>query len=379
MRGGRSEIRLVLFFTRGVSLRAWDQGGMLAREVALYRRLQEHAVHVTFVTYGDEDDLHYASRIPGISICCNQSGAELPKDGELPTWLDAHAMQRADLVKTNQTNGSLTALAAARQWGKPLVARCGYMWSLNAARRHGDDSPLARECRRIEETVFTAADQVVVTTEAMKADVFARLPGVGDRVRVIPNYVDTELFSPAAAREHRPPRLAFVGRWEAEKNLASLAAAVRDLNVELIIIGSGPMRRELVVEGGRNPRLFLIGRVPSEELPHCLRRCSAFVLPSLYEGHPKALIEAMACGLPVIGSDVPGIRDVIHHGVTGWLCGTSADSLRAAIRTVLGDPRLAERLGRNARRFVLEHYALRHIVEQELLLYREVLGVPIGV
>lgn len=370
----RDEIRLILFFTEGVSLRDWDAIGSLPREVALYQRLQERGVQTTFVTYGDERDLAYADRIPGIRICCNVNG--LPRCvGEPPPWLDADAMAEADLVKTNQTPGADLALAAARRAGKPLIARCGYLWSDSAVRKQGEASPAACRAFQVEDDVFPAADRVVVTTEAMKANILARHPQVAARVRVIPNYVDTDAFCPAEGL--RPPgsHLCYVGRWEEpQKNLRALIEAVRDLDVALDLIGEGPLRREFEAEAATNPRLHLVGRVSSDALPNHLRRCGAFVLPSRWEGHPKALIEAMACGLAAISTDMPGIRELVRHGETGWLCGTDAASLREGMRRVAGDPALCDRLGNAARAFVEEHFALRRIVDMELDVYREVVG-----
>jgi glycosyltransferase involved in cell wall biosynthesis len=80
----------------------------------------------------------------------------------------------------------------------------------------------------------------------------------------------------------------------------------------------------------------------------------------------------MACGLPVIGADSPGIRELICHGETGWLCGTDSASIRTAIQLLLADAALRQRLGRNARRFVEENFTLDRIVEMELALLREV-------
>src|SRR3546814_18364330 len=74
-----------------------------------------------------------------------------------------------------------------------------------------------------------------------------------------------------------------------------------------------------------------------------------FVLPSSYEGHPKTLLEAMACGAAVIGTDVPGIREVIEDGRTGLLCAPTAAALRDAIERLLSDEPLRRRLGGHAR------------------------------
>ena len=69
-----------------------------------------------------------------------------------------------------------------------------------------------------------------------------------------------------------------------------------------------------------------------------LTKSTIFVLPSFYEGHPKALLEAMSCGAPVLGADSPGIRELIRHGNTGYLCGTDLRSIRVALEELLSSP-----------------------------------------
>ena len=96
------------------------------------------------------------------------------------------------------------------------------------------------------------------------------------------------------------------------------------------------------------------------------------MLPSLYEGHPKALLEAMACGVPVIAADSPGIREVIRHGETGYLCGTSPDAIRDAIEALRSDCALRGRLGVAARKYVVDHFSLDRIAELEYALLQEV-------
>lgn len=375
MTGHSYPYSVALFFTRGVSLHSWYQAGLFEREVALYRRLQSNGVKVTFITYGDSADLQYEGLLPGITICCNRFG--------IPDWLYARLINQlhrkhllaADLIKTNQTIGADVALLAAVRLRKPLISRCGYLLSEFAACQFGADSRQAVQARELEDKVFGSADAIVVTTPAMKDSVLNRQKNAGTKIEVIPNYVDMTIFSPTdKLLDTLLPRLCFVGRLEPQKNIEALIEAVNGTDTYLDIIGQGEMADALANAAVGNTRISFHGPIPNKSLPQYILRSSAFILPSLYEGHPKVLIEAMACGVPVIGADVPGINAVIRHGENGWLCRTDASSIREAIQTVLSDTALQQRLGSNAHRYVMEHYDLDKVVEMELDVYRRILG-----
>ncbi len=367
-------LSMVLFFTRGVSLREWDDTGLFEREVALYRRLQSFGVKVTFITYGDGSDLDYQNRIPGIGICCNSWNLPEWLYVKLIPWLHRKALQAADLVKTNQTYGADVALAAARQWRKPLLARCGYMWSKNVILEQGCNSRLALESLAVEEKVFSGADLIAVTTSSMRANIIGRFSQLEQKIVVIPNYVDMELFTPVRNETLTKTRLCYVGRLEREKNLEALIVAICGLDVDLEIIGCGTLYDKLASLVSGNSQIRLAGMVPNNQLPDHFRTSSLFILPSLYEGHPKALLEAMSCGLPVIGTDVSGINEVIIHGQTGWLCKPDTDSIRKAIEDVLADTTMQQKLGGNAFRHIRENYSLERIVRMELDTYHSILA-----
>jgi glycosyltransferase involved in cell wall biosynthesis len=114
------------------------------------------------------------------------------------------------------------------------------------------------------------------------------------------------------------------------------------------------------------------GNLPHHQLPEMIRQSAIFALVSTQEGHPKSLLEAMSCGAAVLGADSPGIREQIVHGETGWLCGTDPQNIRAGIQHLLGDPQLRQRLGANARRFIVHNYSLEKIVEMEYNLLNEI-------
>lgn len=376
-----NEKSLTLCFTRNVSLQQWDRQGMFDREVALYRRLVERGWRVSFVTYGDRGDLAYADRLPGIEILCNRWNLRRSVYAAMLPWLHARSLRGCDVVKTNQTFGGDVALRLSRRLGVPLIARCGYMLSDFAKRQHCQDSPEARRFTRLEERLWKAAARVVVTTQAMADEVRLRCPDAAGRVEVIPNYVDTEAFSPHAEPLHEAPDtdLVYVGRIHPQKNLPALLDAVERLpGVTLRLIGAGDASAMLRERPGLTNRVHVHGPAAHADLPAVLRRARVFVLPSHYEGHPKTLIEAMACGMPIVASDVPGISNVIEHEATGVLTQPTHDALAQAITRLLGDDALRTRLGDAVRRVAVESYSLDRIVERETRTLTTALGVPLA-
>ena len=192
------------------------------------------------------------------------------------------------------------------------------------------------------------------------------------KLNVVPNHVLTDIFCP------KPPKsfsknICFVGRFIEQKNILALVEACVGIDVNLTLIGKGAMRDEI----SRTADLYkvnvkFLGVLPHEKLPEQLRQSSIYVHATLYEGSPpKSLLEAMSCGLPVIGSTVSGIKDLIEHGENGWLCGTSPKEIREAILTVMSDTKLQERMGRNARNLILEKFALNRTAPQEMELLKD--------
>jgi glycosyltransferase involved in cell wall biosynthesis len=366
-------LRLVLFFTSGVSLRTWDQVGMFEREVVLYRCLQEHGVEVTFVTYGDSDDLHYSDRIPDFRILCNRWGLAARLYERLMPILHGKTFLRADVYKTNQMRGADVALRAARIYRKPLIARCGYMWSiLTQTRESCSGAATFKHVTALEQKVFRGADRVAVTTPSMKQYVMQQYNLSEAKLRVIPNYVLTNFFVPGHRLSTNGKCLIFIGRLNEEKNTVGLLQAIRGLDVKLVIIGDGTQRLILEKKAKKdNLCVQFLGNQPHLKLPQYLQAADVFILPSPCEGHPKTLLEAMSCGLPVIGTDVPGIRELICHRETGYLCGTSPSEIKAAIQDVLDDKKLQMKMGKNARKFVVDNFSIERILKLELELLHE--------
>ncbi len=370
-----ANVCLALFLTRRMSLRAWDEIGLLDREAAPYRRLEPMLRRVMFVTYGDRQDLFYAARLGRIGVHCNRWRMSPQMYERYLTKAMPWSWRGPLVVKSNQVQGAEIALEAARRRGKPFIARCGYLPSDNMERTYGPDSPEAKNAQALERHVFSAADRVVVTTTAMRENAISRYQLRADRVRVIPNYVDTSLFAPSRDASRRPDQLLYVGRLDEEKNPRALLAAIEGLDVELVMVGKGSQKEALHREASeRRLRVRFLGTVPNQELPRLLNSSAALVMPSLIEGHPKALLEAMACGVPVIGANVAGIRELLMDRVTGLLCEPRPESLRTAVKDIMNDHQLAARIGAAARSYVADRFSLERVVDMELALLDEMVA-----
>lgn len=183
----------------------------------------------------------------------------------------------------------------------------------------------------------------------------AHYPGRYRRMlEVIPNGVRAPVSPPEARRAQRvrwgvgerESLLVNVGRLSPQKNQAVLLRALAALpRTHLVIAGEGELRPELEAlrrELGLEGRVHLPGNVPSEDVAALLHAADGFVFPSVFEGMPLALIEAMAAGLPVVASDIESVREVAE-GVALLVPADAPEALAEAVRRLQGEPELARR------------------------------------
>ena len=178
--------------------------------------------------------------------------------------------------------------------------------------------------------------------------------GFKGRVVHIPNFVFMEDFIPSYTSEDRV--ICYFGRLAETKGIEALISAVKELDVELRIIGEGPYRPTLEAYVQRNKirNVVFTGYMPGTLLQEEIRRSLFTVIPSeWYENNPRSVIESFALGKPVVGAHIGGIPELVRDGETGFTFNAfSTSDLRTKIVRLLKDPALVEQMGRNARRFV---------------------------
>jgi glycosyltransferase involved in cell wall biosynthesis len=234
-------------------------------------------------------------------------------------------------------------------------------------------------------TVARKAVRILVPSESTRRDVI-RLLGVDPgRIRLVP-YAAAPLYRPLpegpealAARGVRPPYFLYVGTLEPRKNLArALRAFVRvapDLpDHQFVIVGqAGWKYAEILGEAGRPElldRVVRTGYLPEEELPLFYNHAVALVYPSLYEGFGLPVIEAMACGAPVLTSRTSSLGEIAHDAAL-LVDPHSEDELAEGLRSLAADAGLRQSLrARGAERAAL--FSWERTARETVAVYREV-------
>lgn len=207
--------------------------------------------------------------------------------------------------------------------------------------------------------LYRRAAGIVSVSESLKQAALRVAPDVA--IDVVPNGVDTDWFSGAAERPAGGPlELLYVGRLKDFKGVQHIIRALPAIEeksghaVCLTVAGDGPYRAELEKAAAethvRRSHVEFAGWLEREALRAAYGRASLLILPSLVEGNPNVVLEAMAMGAPCIGTDAPGIRDLICDGVDGFLTPPSDPAAIAeAVARAVSNPASLPAMGRAAR------------------------------
>jgi starch synthase len=352
----------------------------------------------------DEDDVH-AYLVPPQLTTANPALATLGVDLQI-----AQDVAGADLVHSHTWYANGAGHLAKLLHGIPHVVTAHSLEPLRPwkAEQLGGGYRISSE---IERTAFEAADAVIAVSHGMRADILRCYPAIDPaRVRVVHNGIDLERWKPVDDPEtvrgfgvdSSRPSVIFVGRITRQKGLPYLLAAARRLapEVQLILCAGAPDTPEILeeVQAGvaalqaERTGVIWIDRLLSQpELAALLSASTTFVCPSVYEPLGIVNLEAMACGLPVVGTATGGIPEVVADGVTGRLVpiqqvedgtGTPVDpeqfvaDLAAALSEVVADPATARLMGIAGRRRAEAEFSWASIAERTRAIYAELVEEP---
>jgi glycosyltransferase involved in cell wall biosynthesis len=293
----------------------------------------------------------------------------------------ARALRRAD-PDVLCGYGFRTGLST-RVLGRLLVRRCHTVTGIRGlyvTEIEELDSPRGRLVMAIERLTAPLVDAYVANSPGALT-VLADHGISSGRLCFIPNGIDADRWSvPDRAGRSGAPVVACVGRFTAVKrqeDLVAAAALLRDQGVEvrLRLAGDGPLLQAVgaqVAALGLEDRVTLHGTLEPPAVAQLLAEADIACMPSSQEGMPGAVMEAMASGLPVVGTAVNGIAELVCDGETGLLVAPKdPPALAAALARLATDAPLRHRMGAAGRRRIVDELSLERMVEATTQLYRE--------
>lgn len=387
--------RRVLFVT-GAYPPEFSAGGLQCQAIARVIKSRAHLEVLTTATGPrvPHDDLVEGIRVTRIRIDPARRWSRLVALARMTAAL-ARILPRVDLVHVQGFSGkNVLLMAMARAFSRPVILH------LQTAKH--DEPAAIRSQGRLAWWAFSAATRYFAVSRGL-ADRYLDAGLPAHDIAIVPNGVDTRRFRPASADERGTLRqqlglpvdrrlILFVGVISPDKQPHVLLDAWAELE-----------RREqigstLVFVGATDPRLFELGDQlvekmraalasieqrdqvyfvpPTRNIEHYYRAADMVVMPSIREGLPNVVLEAMACGLPVVASRLPGSTEtMIRDGVSGILV-TAGDTqgFANAIGAIVKDPALGRRLGAKAAQTVNDQFRIEQVAKQWLEAYDDLLG-----
>ena len=361
------KIKLILFLTSKSSIARWNELGTLNRELYLYKKIYHKNIETEVVSYGGNRDYNLRKKIKPIIAHSLLWEDDEQKLLENLVKKYKNVFTKADLFKTNQVKGSEIALKIGNYFKKPVIVRAGYLPSRHP--KPGDESTI----KKAEKYNFAKSTICFVTTEDNKKYLIKKYNIVKGKIFVVPNYVDYSIFKPIKVNKNYD--ISYVGRGSEEKNVmlilnTLLSLKKEGLSLRVLMIGSCS-RKDTLRDFSKRNKLDVewMGSIPNEKLPYYLNQSKIFILPSRYEGHPKALLEAMSCGLACIGTNVEGIRNVIKNMDNGLLSKSNIKDLSHNIKLLISNKKLRKTIGKKAREYVKINFSFKDLTKKEMGLY----------
>jgi glycosyltransferase involved in cell wall biosynthesis len=373
-------LKLLLTFTFNVSLEHWKNNGTLHRELSLYSKLfKDHGVTTTLLTYGDKTDAkilgpeyNFVTVLPMFDKKVTNKFLRMIYS-IIFILKNKKTFLSFDLIKTNQLHGSWIALLVSIISKKKFIIRMGYNFF-----DQNPNSQFNYIYNHVYKLLLLRSSKIISSTQSIKQSFLQKYKVNSEKILVIPNFIDTEIFyNQSHIRDSNT--ILNVGRLYHDKNHEYLIEIVSKINLryqknlKILIIGSGQKKSFLKdLAHKKNISLNIIDKIDNNHLPEIYNKHTFFISSSLIEGHPKVILEAMSCGCVVIAPNQESFKNIITDNMNGYIYDyNDIEKSIERINHVLSEKNKLDQISYNAENYIKANCNLDKITLLEYETYKK--------
>lgn len=359
-------MKVAVFFTWDYSLNTWHESGTIGRELKFFKSLEEKKnISFTFLTYGDSSEFKLAKEhninevfpVYKSTTYYKNKVIRLLSSFFIPLKLK-NKINNIDMLYQNQLLGCWVPILIKKIYKKPLVIRTGY--DMHDFAKQDKKSSLIIFLYKIL-TIFAVknCDYFTVTSKADLNRFKNSYPKYKQKFLLRPNWVEVDELSDFKNRYSN--KLLAVGRLVTQKNFKYLISEFANSknNLQIDIVGNGPEKNNLTTQAKKhNVKINFLGNLSNSKLLKLYQQYKFFISTSLFEGNPKALLEAMGSGCVVIASNIKNHSDIISDNRNGYLFDIGNNNLNNKFKMLKQTDTNFSKISNDAYLFIKNEYSL---------------------
>lgn len=369
-----SIVKVGIFLTYDYSLGTWKNSGTLEKELKIYSKIaKENNINFTIFSWGDSNDFEIFEKAKNeylVDLVPIYKFIKYRKNklyrficSFLIIFKLRKIIKNLDLIQQHQLYGSWVTLFLSKIYKKPYYLRSGYdVYRFSIIEK----KPMHKKVfnRYLTYIVLKFSNIYSVTNETEKDFLISSFKFEHSKLKVRPNWVENNLTKDVLERNSRS--ILSVGRLVSQKNFLLLIESLKNTKdfLTLDIVGDGPQFSLLKEAAQRkNVDLNIIKNVKNEDLLKLFNNYVFYISFSLYEGHPKTVLEAMSCGCIVFASDIPSHNELIENNFNGVILNFDKPDIIKKQQDLLKNKKNIQKISVAANNSVLERFSLSKVAE----------------
>ena len=366
-------MKILIFKTFPLSLKDWDELGLIERELDLFKYLfKKNEIEFSILTYGNEKDKLFQTKSNPIKIYPTIKNKFLKKNilfkyiySLFIPFIHKTELKKYDIYQSNQLWGFWVILLAKFLYKKKVILRQGFDF-FDFLKKSKKNKIIIFFLKIIIRITYKYSDVIIVTTPQTKIKIEKEFK-VKNKIFVVPNFINTKKFYPNE-KSLVEKKILCIGRISKQKNYKMLLEAIKNTNIQLDIYGHGNSSQYESMINENKLNVNFLGNKNNSELPDIYNSYKLFILCSLYEGHPKSLLEALACGCNCIGTNVSGIKE-LHSNGNFDLVNLNTLELKNKILSIINN---SNNKNFNAVNFINKNFTMEVISKKYLEIYKDI-------